>query len=101
MVHEKMLNTFIQEFREEFMEFTTRRYCISKIVEWSKKITSSDVSNLFKKGTPIHVKGGILYNHLVKKHKLGNKYPYIQEGDKIKFCISSYQTFINQVQCLL
>ena len=22
---------------------------------------------------------------MVKKHKLGNKYPYIQEGDKIKF----------------
>ena len=27
----------------------------------------------------------LLYNHLVKKNKLSNKYPYIQEGDKIKF----------------
>ena len=34
---------------------------------------------------PIHVKGGILYNHLVRKMSLGHKYPYIQEGDKIKF----------------
>ena len=48
------------------------------------KFSSSD-SLFAKKRAPIHVKGGILYNHLVKKHKLGNKYPYIQEGDKIKF----------------
>jgi hypothetical protein len=37
------------------------------------------------KGAPIHVKGAILYNHLVEKNKLSNKYPYIQEGDKVKF----------------
>ena len=41
--------------------------------------------NLFKKRAPIHVKGAILYNHLVEKHKLNNKLVYIQEGDKIKF----------------
>ena len=41
--------------------------------------------NLFRKGAPIHVKGGILYNHLLQKHNLGNKYPSIQEGDKIRF----------------
>jgi len=40
---------------------------------------------LFATGAPIHVKGAILYNHLVEKNKLGNKYPYIQEGDKIRF----------------
>ena len=34
---------------------------------------------------PIHVKGAILYNHLVEKHKMNNKLVYIQEGDKIKF----------------
>ena len=26
-----------------------------------------------------------VYNHLVEKNNLGNKYPYILEGDKIKF----------------
>ena len=31
------------------------------------------------------MKGAILYNHLVKDKKLQGKYPYIQEGDKIKF----------------
>jgi len=42
-------------------------------------------SSLYKKGTPIHVKGAILYNYLVEKNKLGNKYPNILEGDKIRF----------------
>ena len=31
------------------------------------------------------LKGGILYNHLIEKKQLSAKYPYIQEGDKIKF----------------
>ena len=44
-----------------------------------------DANQMFAKGAPIHCKGAILYNHLVKKNKLSNKYPYIQEGDKIKF----------------
>jgi hypothetical protein len=33
----------------------------------------------------MHVKGALLYNHLIKKHKLEHKYPLIQEGDKIRF----------------
>ena len=45
----------------------------------------TDSANLFKKGAPIHVKGAILYNHLVRKNKLDKKYVYILEGDKIKF----------------
>ena len=33
----------------------------------------------------MHVKGAILYNHLLEKNKLGNKYPKIMNGDKIKY----------------
>ena len=42
-------------------------------------------SELWRKGAPIHVKGAILYNYLIKKNKLRNKYPDIQEGEEIKF----------------
>tara|TARA_B100000959_G_C14585497_1_gene461754 strand:- start:268 stop:612 length:345 start_codon:yes stop_codon:yes gene_type:complete len=42
-------------------------------------------SQIFIKGTPIHVKGALIYNHQIKQFKLTSKYPEIQEGDKIKF----------------
>jgi DNA polymerase elongation subunit (family B) len=42
-------------------------------------------STLYAPKTPIQVRGAILYNHLIKKLKISNKYPYIQEGEKIKF----------------
>jgi len=80
---EKMLNTFIQEFREEFMKLSPEEIAFPRSCNGVKKFTGE--SSLFAKGAPIHVKGAILYNHLIRKQKLENKYPYIQEGDKIKF----------------
>ena len=81
--NEKMLNTFIQEFRKEFMKLPAEEIAYPRSVNGLIKF--SDTNQLFAKGAPIHVKGAILYNHLIKKNKLSNKYPYIQEGDKIKF----------------
>ncbi len=40
---------------------------------------------IYKKGCPIHVRGALLYNHYIKKHKIENKHARIQEGEKIKF----------------
>ena len=80
---EKMLNSFIQEFREEFMELPPEEIAYPRSLNGLSKFSSSD--SLFAKGAPIHDKDGILNNYLVRKNKLGHKYPYIQEGDKIKF----------------
>jgi len=80
---EKELNTFIQDFREEFMNLPPEDIAYPRSVNGLTKF--SDPNQMFGKGAPIHCKGAILYNHLVKKNKLGRKYPYIQEGDKIKF----------------
>ena len=42
-------------------------------------------TEIYTKGTPIHVRGALLYNHYVKKYKVENKHQLIQEGEKIKF----------------
>jgi DNA polymerase elongation subunit (family B) len=80
---EKMLNTFIQEFRDEFMKLPPEDIAYPRSCNGVQKFRGE--SQLFAKGAPIHVKGAILYNHLVNKQKLENKYPLIQEGDKIRF----------------
>ena len=80
---EKMLNTFIQDFRNEFMKLPPEDIAYPRSVNGLKKFSSS--SGMFAKGAPIHCKGAILYNHLILKNKLTNKYPLIQDGEKIRF----------------
>jgi DNA polymerase elongation subunit (family B) len=42
-------------------------------------------SSVYKPATPIAVRGALLYNHYVREHKITNRFPIIQEGEKIKF----------------
>ena len=80
---EKMLNSFIQEFREEFMKLPPEDIAYPRSCNGVQKFRGD--SQLFKSGAPIHVKGAILYNFLLEKNKLDSKYVKIQEGDKIRF----------------
>jgi DNA polymerase elongation subunit (family B) len=80
---ETKLNTFIQDFRKEFMDMPAERIAYPRSCNGLKKW--SDSSSIFRKSCPMHVKGALIYNHLLKKHKVTHKYPFIQEGDKIKF----------------
>ena len=80
---EKELNIFIQDFREEFIELSPEDIAYPRSCNGVKKYRGTD--RLFKNRAPIHVKGAILYNYLIEKNKLTNKYPNILEGDKIKF----------------
>ena len=45
-----------------------------------------DASSIYKKGTPIQVRGALLFNHHVVAKQLENKYQLMGDGDKIKFC---------------
>ena len=80
---EATLNTFIQDFRKEFMQMEPEMIAYPRSCNGVKKWGSS--STIFKTRTPMHIKGALIYNFLLKKHQLNNKYPFIQEGDKIKF----------------
>ena len=45
-----------------------------------------DAAKIYGKKCPPHVRGALLYNHLLKEMKLTNKLPTIKSGDKVRFC---------------
>ena len=45
-----------------------------------------DPATIYVKGTPLHVRGAIMFNHMVRERKVGNKYNLINDGEKIKYC---------------
>jgi hypothetical protein len=43
--------------------------------------------SIYISGTPIHVKGALIYNHWVRKLNLDGQYEIIQNGEKVKFVL--------------
>ena len=80
---ETALQQFIKEFKKEYFTLSAEQISLPRSCNNLKKYRSS--KDIFIKGSPIHVKGALIYNYQVQRMKLQNKYPYIQEGDKIKF----------------
>jgi DNA polymerase elongation subunit (family B) len=75
---------FIDNFRKAFNQLPPEEISFPRSINDVNKHKSS--STLYCKGTPIHARGAILYNHLIKEKKLDKKYAKIQNGEKIKFC---------------
>ena len=44
-----------------------------------------DHNSIYKKSTPIHVRGCLMFNHRVKEMNLSHKYNFIEDGEKVKF----------------
>jgi DNA polymerase elongation subunit (family B) len=77
------LHKFIEKFRHEFKSLPVEDIAFPRSVNGLREY--ADAANIFKKGTPIHVKGALVYNHLLREMKLNKRYQEIQEGEKIKF----------------
>jgi DNA polymerase elongation subunit (family B) len=81
---EKAIREFIDNFEKEFRQLPFEDVSFPRGCRFIKKWESA--SDIYKKGTPIHVRGALLYNKLIEEKKLTKKYNNIFEGDKIKFC---------------
>ncbi len=80
---EDTLQKFIADFKTEFDELSAEAISFPRSCNNIQKYKNP--ATIFSKGTPIHVKGSLIYNHKLKEMKLHKQYPYIREGDKIKF----------------
>ena len=80
---EKELNDFLIAFRKEFESLPSEEIAYPRSVNGVRKFYSD--SSIYKKGTPMHIKGALVYNHMIRERKLTKKYGLIQNGDKIKY----------------
>ena len=75
---------FIEKSRKEFKSLPPEQVSFPRSASDVEKYKSH--SSIYTKGTPIHIRGALLFNHYIKQNKLDNKYSLIQNGEKIKFC---------------
>jgi len=76
------LQNYIMEFRKEFDKLPVEEIAFPRSVNGMKQYAGSPI---YSKGTPIHVRGALLFNHYTKKMGLDKKYQPIRDGDKIRF----------------
>jgi DNA polymerase elongation subunit (family B) len=76
------LQNYIMDFRKEFDKLPVEEIAFPRGVNGMKQYAGSPI---YSKGTPIHVRGALLFNHYTKKMGLDKKYQPIRDGDKIRF----------------
>lgn len=80
---EEELQDYVLKLEHEFRKFQAEE--ISKPTGVDGVTKYSDTKTIYIKGTPIHVRGSLLFNKLVKDLKLDDKYQPIKDNDKIKY----------------
>ena len=79
---EKDLHKYVTEFRKEFVTMPIADIAFPRGVNGMKQYAGSPI---YSKGTPIHVRGAVLFNHHCKRFGIDNKYQASRDCDNIKF----------------
>ena len=80
---EDALIDYIDTFRTKFDSLPPEDIAFPRSVNGLRKYKAT--STVYTKGTPLHVRGTLLYNFHIAKNKLEYKYPLVNEGEKIKY----------------
>ena len=77
------LREFVENYREDFKKLSVEEIALPRGCNNLAKY--SDEHKIWGFKTPFHVKGALVYNHLLKIKKLDKRFPSIKEGEKIKY----------------
>jgi DNA polymerase elongation subunit (family B) len=88
------LQTAVKAYREEFKSLDPEEVAFPRSISGLKDYSNS--TTIYGKGTPIHVRGALLYNHHIKKLGIDKNYEAIRDGDKIKFLYLRKPNRINE-----
>jgi DNA polymerase elongation subunit (family B) len=80
---EKEYQKFIKDFKNEFWELPFEDIAFPRGANNLEEY--ADGHSIYRKGTPIQVKGALIYNDMLKKLGLTDRYEEIYNGSKIKF----------------
>ena len=74
---------FVAEFKAKFLTLKFDEVSFPRSISGMGKYYDS--SSIYKSGTPIQVKGALLYNKFLNDNNLDKSYKTIRDGDKVKF----------------
>ena len=80
---EEQVIKFIDKCRTDFRKLPPEQIAFPRTASDVRKYRSH--SDIYAKGTPIHIRGALLFNHYIKDKNLTNKYSLIGNGEKVKF----------------
>ena len=75
---------YIDKFRTNFKSLPPEDISFPRTV--SDVVKYKGRNAIYEKGTPIHARGSLLFNHHIKRLGLEGKYSLIGNGEKVKFC---------------
>ena len=90
---QKDYQKLIKEFKDDFWEMPFEDIASPRSANHMNKY--KDKNSIYIKGTPIQIKGALIYNHYLNELGLTKKYEPIYNGSKVKYC---YLTTPNPVR---